>query len=90
LAGLLPVDLHLGDLLLVGLGLGDLHLVGRMVLLVVLHRYIFLVRAFLSPVVVSIRMEREWFYRYLLHLVDLVDLGLWLGIMRRRHRLRDP
>jgi hypothetical protein len=61
-----------------------------MVLLVVLHRCIFLVRAFFLSVVVSIQMERELFYWYLLRLVDLVDPGLLLNIVPRRHHLRDP
>jgi hypothetical protein len=77
-------------LLLVDLRLVDLRLVGQMVLLAVLHRCIILVRAFLPPVVVSIQMGHELFYRYLLCLVDLVDPGLWLGIAPRHHRLRDP
>jgi hypothetical protein len=66
----LPVDLLLVDLLLVGLLLAVL----------LLHRYTFLVRAFLLPVVVSIRMECELSCRFLLHLVDLVDWGLLLDI----------
>jgi hypothetical protein len=83
--GLLPVDLRLVDLRLV-----DLCLVGRMVLLVVPHKWIVLARAFLFPGVGSIQMGHELFYQYLLRLVDLVDLGLWLGIAPCRHRLRDP
>jgi hypothetical protein len=92
--GLLPVDLRLVDLCLVDLRLVDLclvdlHLVGQMVLLAVLHKCIFWVWAFLPPVVISIQMERELFYRYLLRLVDLVDPGLWLRIAPRHRRLRD-
>jgi hypothetical protein len=85
--GLLPVGLFPAGLLLVGLLLVGLL---RMVLLVVLRRCIFLARAFLPLVVVSIQMERELSCRYLLHLVDLVDPGLWLGIAPRHRHLRDP
>jgi hypothetical protein len=74
----------------VDLRLVDLRLVGQMVLLVVLHRYIFLDQAFLPPVVVSIQMEREWSFQYLLRLVDLVDPGLLLNIAPCHRRLRDP
>jgi hypothetical protein len=83
-------DLHLVGLRLVDLRLVDLRLVGRMVLLAVLHRCTFLVRASLLPVVVSIQMERELSCRYLLHSVDLVDRGLLLDIAPRRRHLRDP
>jgi hypothetical protein len=74
-----------GRLLLVGLLLE-----GQMVLRAVLRRYIFLVRAFLPSVVLSIQMERELFYQYLLRLVDLVDPGLLLNTVLRHRRLRDP
>jgi hypothetical protein len=90
LVGLRLVDLRLVDLHLVDLRLVGLCLVGRMVLLAVLHRYIFLDQAFLPPVVISIQMEREWSCPYLLHLVDLVDPGLLLGIAPCHRRLRDP
>jgi hypothetical protein len=74
---------------LVDLRLVDLRLVGQMVLLAVLHKCIFWVPAFLPPVVVSIQMGRELFYRYLLRLVDLVNPGLWLGIAPRHRHLHD-
>jgi hypothetical protein len=84
------VGLSLVVLRLVDPHLVVLRLVGRMVLLAVLHKCIFWVRAFLPPVVVSIQMERELFCQYLLRLADLVDPGLWLGIVLRHHHLRDP
>jgi hypothetical protein len=82
---LLAGRLLVGRLLLVGLLLE-----GQMVLRAVLRRYIFLVRAFLPSVVLSIQMERELFYQYLLRLVDLVDPGLLLNTVLRHRRLRDP
>jgi hypothetical protein len=85
-----PQLLEQGEQALAGLCLVVLHLVGRMVLLAVLHRCIFLVRASLSPVVISIQMECELSFQYLLCLVDLVDLGLLLNIAPHRRRLRDP
>jgi hypothetical protein len=90
LVGLRLVVLRLVGLCLVGLLLVGLLLVGRMVLLAVLHRCISLVRAFLPPVVVSIQMVRALSCWFLLHLVDLVDLGLLLKIAPRRRCLRDP
>jgi hypothetical protein len=72
-------------------------LVDQRVLLVVLLWVVDLLRicifwawAFFRPVVLSTRMGSELFCQYLLRLVDLVDPGLWLGIVQRHHRLRDP
>jgi hypothetical protein len=85
-----PVDPRLVDPRLVDPRLVGPRLVGQMVLLAVLHKCIFWVQASLPPVVISIQMERELFCQYLLYLADLGDPGLWLGIVPRRHHLRDP
>jgi hypothetical protein len=59
-----------------------------MVLLVALHRYIFLVRAFLL-VVLSIQMGCVLFYQYHLRLADLVGQVLLPDIVLHCWHLHD-